>query len=64
MKKNEVHIKFRFRMACSQLTKNLKRFREQFKKYGQGEKYLLKEIPNYYDYFDRTEEIQTNINGL
>ncbi|ETR68060.1 MAG: family 2 glycosyl transferase [Candidatus Magnetoglobus multicellularis str. Araruama] len=47
-----------------QLTENLKRFREQFKKYGQGEKYLLKEIPNYYAYFDRSEEIQAKINGL
>jgi glycosyltransferase involved in cell wall biosynthesis len=40
-----------------QLFKNLKRFREQFKKYGQGEKILLKLIPNYYAYFDRTNEI-------
>jgi len=46
-----------------QLFKNLKRFRQQFKKYGQGEKILLKEIPNYYAYFDRTEEITTQ-NGL
>lgn len=43
---------------------NLKRFRLQFKKYGQGEKILLKEIPNYYSYFNTTEEIPTNKNGL
>ncbi len=47
-----------------QFTKNLKRFREQFKKYGHGETILLKEIPNYYAYFDRTEEIPTKKNGL
>lgn len=41
------------------LIKNIKRFRQQFKKYGQGETILLKEIPNYYAYFDRTEEIAT-----
>lgn len=46
-----------------QLFNNLKRFRQQFKKYGQGEKLLLKEIPNYYAYFDRTEEIKTKITG-
>lgn len=47
-----------------QLFKNLKRFKQQFKKYGQGEKILLKEIPNYYAYFDRTKEIPTKKNGL
>lgn len=47
-----------------QLFKNLKRFREQFKKYGQGETFLLKEIPNYYAYFDRTEEIPTKKDEL
>lgn len=47
-----------------QLFKNLKRFKQQFKKYGQGEKILLKEIPNYYAYFDRTKEIPTTKNGL
>lgn len=47
-----------------QLFKNLKRFKQQFKKYGQGEKILLTEIPNYYAYFDRTEEIPTKKNGL
>lgn len=46
-----------------QLFKNFKRFRQQFKKYGQGEKVLLKEIPNYYAYFDRTNEIPTKKNG-
>jgi len=43
-----------------ELFKNLKLFRQQFKKYGQGEKILLKEIPNYYAYFDRTHEIRVN----
>ncbi len=47
-----------------QLFKNLKRFRQQFKKYGQGEKILLKVIPNYYAYFDRTNEIPTKKNEL
>lgn len=47
-----------------QLFKNLKRFKQQFKKYGQGEKILLMEIPNYYAYFDMTEEIPTKKNGL
>ena len=47
-----------------QLFKNLKQFRQQFKKYGQGEKILLGLIPNYYAYFDRTNEIPTNKNGL
>jgi len=47
-----------------QLFKNLKRFRQQFKKYGQGEKILLKVIPNYYAYFDRTNEIPTKKNAL
>lgn len=36
---------------------NLKQFRKQFKKYGQGEQILLKLIPEYYSYFDKTEEI-------
>ncbi|GAB4323234.1 MAG: hypothetical protein Kow00127_15890 [Bacteroidales bacterium] len=45
-----------------QLFRNLKRFRQQFKKYGQGEKILLTEIPNYYAYFDRTNEIPTKSN--
>lgn len=47
-----------------QLFKNLKRFKQQFIKYGQGEKILLTEIPNYYAYFDRTEEIPAKKNGL
>jgi glycosyltransferase involved in cell wall biosynthesis len=37
--------------------KNLKSFSRQFKRYGQGEVTLLKEIPEYYVYFDKTEEI-------
>ncbi|MCZ2100973.1 MAG: glycosyltransferase [Chitinophagales bacterium] len=41
------------------LMRNLKIFRQQFKKYGKGEKILLKEIPNYYAYFDQTKEITT-----
>ena len=36
---------------------NLKSFIRQFKRYGQGEITLLKEIPEYYAYFDKTEEI-------
>jgi GT2 family glycosyltransferase len=36
---------------------NLQKFRNQFRKYGKGEILLLKEIPEYYVYFDRTEEI-------
>ena len=36
------------------------RFRKLFRKYGQGEKILLKEIPEYYAYFDRTSEIPTD----
>jgi len=44
--------------------KSLKRFRQLFKKYGQGERILLKEIPEYYAYFDMTEEIPTNNNKL
>jgi glycosyltransferase involved in cell wall biosynthesis len=47
-----------------QLIKNLKLFRQQFKKYGQGEKILLRAIPNYYAYFDRTNEIPTKKNEL
>ncbi|RMG80434.1 MAG: glycosyltransferase family 2 protein [Bacteroidetes bacterium] len=47
-----------------QLIKDLKLFRQQFKKYGNGEKILLKIIPNYYAYFDKTEEIPTKKNGI
>lgn len=47
-----------------QLIKNLKQFRQQFKKYGQAESILLKEIPNYYAYFGRTKETPTQKNGL
>jgi len=39
------------------LIKNLMRFIQLFKKYGYGEKILLKEVPSYYTYFDKTEEI-------
>ena len=41
--------------------KNLQKFRNQFKKYGQGETTLVKEVPNYYAYFDKTEEIPSKI---
>ena len=37
--------------------KNLKSFRRQFQRYGRGEIILIKEIPEYYVYFDNTEEI-------
>ena len=46
------------------LLKDIKLFRQQFKKYGKGEKILLNEIPNYYAYFDRTVEIGMNKNEL
>ncbi|MDR3129359.1 MAG: glycosyltransferase [Tannerellaceae bacterium] len=36
---------------------NLKLFSRQFEKYGRGETILLKEIPEYYVYFEETEEI-------
>jgi GT2 family glycosyltransferase len=42
---------------------NLKKFRQQFIRYAQGEKVLLKSIPEYYAYFDRTEEISAEVNG-
>ena len=38
---------------------SFKRFRQLFRKYGQGERILINEIPEYYAYFDRTEEIPT-----
>jgi GT2 family glycosyltransferase len=41
------------------LTEDIQRFIKQFRKYGKGEIILLKEIPSYYSYFDRTEEIST-----
>lgn len=41
---------------------NLKRFRTQFRKYGQGERILLKEVPDYYNYFNMSEEIPSNNN--
>jgi GT2 family glycosyltransferase len=43
------------------LWKNLKSFSRQFKRYGQGETILLNEIPEYYTYFDKTEEISATI---
>jgi GT2 family glycosyltransferase len=43
---------------------NLKRFRGLFKKYGQGEKILLREIPQYYTYFMRTVEIPSRIDHV
>lgn len=46
-----------------QFLRNFKLFRKQFKKYGQGEKILLKEIPNYYAYFDETTEIPAKVNN-
>jgi len=36
---------------------NLRKFRKQFMKYGKGESILLEQIPEYYTYFDKTEEI-------
>jgi glycosyltransferase involved in cell wall biosynthesis len=36
---------------------NIKKFKWQFAKYGQGEKILLKHIPDYYVYLSETEEI-------
>lgn len=40
-----------------QFYRDIKQFRRQFKKYGQGEKILLNEVPSYYTYFNRTKEI-------
>jgi len=37
---------------------SLKKFRNQFRKYGKGEKILLEQIPEYYAYFNETEEIK------
>ncbi len=42
----------------SKINESLRIFRNQFRKYGKGEKILLKEIPEYYAYFNETEEIQ------
>jgi len=38
---------------------NLRKFRNQFKKYGRGERILLEQIPEYYTYFDKTKEINS-----
>lgn len=40
---------------------NVRRFRNLFKKYGQGERILLEVIPEYYAYFDRTVEIPAEL---
>lgn len=39
------------------LFNNIKQFRSQFKRYAKGESTLLEEIPDYYEYFDKTNEI-------
>jgi len=39
------------------ILRNFKRFKEQFRRYGKGENLLLKEIPDYYSYFEQTVEI-------
>lgn len=36
---------------------SFRKFTHQFKKYGQGEKILLQYIPEYYAYFDQTNEV-------
>ncbi len=36
---------------------NLRKFRRQFIKYAKGERILLEQVPEYYIYFDKTEEI-------
>jgi len=41
--------------------KNFRSFNRQFKRYGQGETILLNQIPEYYAYFDKTEEITATI---
>ncbi|MEO1263503.1 MAG: glycosyltransferase [Bacteroidota bacterium] len=40
------------------LFQSLKKFRFQFKKYGKGERILLEQVPEYYAYFEKTEEIK------
>jgi len=45
----------------SNLWKDLKSFISQFKRYGKGEAVLLNEIPEYYVYFDKTNEITATI---
>lgn len=42
----------------SKIYESLKIFRNQFRKYGKGEKILLEQIPEYYAYFNETEEIK------
>ncbi len=37
--------------------RNLKKFKNQYLRYAKGENILLKIIPNYYSYLDKTEEI-------
>jgi GT2 family glycosyltransferase len=41
------------------LFNNTKKFMELFSKYGKGETILLKYIPNYYKYFDKTKGISS-----
>ncbi|MCC6836975.1 MAG: glycosyltransferase [Bacteroidia bacterium] len=41
--------------------KSFKKFRGLFKKYGAGEKILLKHIPEYYAYFNQTNEIPASV---
>lgn len=38
---------------------NLKKFKQLFAKYAKGEKILLQKIPNYYDFLDKSIEIQS-----
>ncbi|MBI3518082.1 MAG: glycosyltransferase [Bacteroidetes bacterium] len=40
---------------------SFKKFRSLFKKYGAGEKILLKQVPEYYTYFDQTNEIPVSL---
>ncbi|WP_163217633.1 glycosyltransferase family 2 protein [Bacteroides sp. 224] len=61
---NGFAIKYNSQMVISHnygyttnLFQNLKSFNRQFRRYGQGETTLLNEIPEYYAYFDKTEEI-------
>ncbi len=44
----------------TKIYESLKIFRNQFRKYGNGEKILLELIPEYYAYFNETEEISAN----
>jgi GT2 family glycosyltransferase len=46
---------------ANNLLKSLKLFYCQFKRYGQGEVTLLQKVPEYYAYFDKTEEIYVRL---